>query len=202
MSAMVTDMDGPLGHAIGNALEVREAIDTLRGHGPDDFTTLCLELAGHMLLLGDKTATAEEGVARARGALDDGAALRVFQQLIAAQDGPPNFDGVGLPEAPIQVAVTAPADGYVRRVDALALGVLARDLGAGRATKSDAIDPAVGLIAHRKAGDRVRQGEALATLHTGQHDVSTIAAWETRCRDAFALDGSAPAPRPLIHAVL
>jgi len=202
MAALVTDMDSPLGHAIGNALEVREAVDTLRGDGPDDFMTLCLELAGRMLLLGDKAATAEEGVTRARRALDDGAALRVFQQLIAAQGGPSDFDGAGLPEAPVQVAVTALADGYVRRVDALALGVLARDLGAGRATKSDAIDPAVGLIVHRKAGDRVRWGEALATLHAGQCDASTIAAWEARCRDAFAIGGAAPEPRPLIHAVI
>ncbi len=202
MAALVTDMDGPLGHAIGNALEVREAVDTLRGHGPDDFTTLCLELAGRMLLLGDKAATAEEGVARARRALDDGAALRVFQQLIAAQGGPPDFDGAGLSEAPVQIAVTAPADGYIRRVDALALGVLARDLGAGRATKSDAIDPAVGLIVHRKAGDRIRRGDVLVTLHTGQRDASTLATWEARCRDAFAIGAAAPEPRPLIHAVL
>jgi pyrimidine-nucleoside phosphorylase len=202
MAALVTDMDSPLGHAIGNALEVREAVDTLRGHGPDDFTTLCLELAGRMLLLGAKAITAEEGVARARRALDDGAALRVFQQLIATQGGPADFDGAGLPEAPVQVVVTAPADGYVQRVDALALGVLARDLGAGRATKSDAIDPAVGLIVHRKAGDKVRRGEALATLHAGRRDTSTIAAWEARCRDAFAIGPAAPEPRPLIHAVI
>ncbi len=202
MAALVTDMDGPLGHAIGNALEVREAVDTLRGHGPDDFTTLCLELAGRMLLLGDKAATAAEGVARARRALDDGAALRAFQQLIAAQGGPSDFDGVGLPEAPVQVPVTAAAEGYVRRVDALALGVLARDLGAGRASKSDAIDPAVGVVVHRKAGERVHRGEALATLHVGRRDESAIAAWEARCRDAFAIGADAPVPRPLIHAVL
>ena len=202
MAALVTDMDGPLGHAIGNALEVREAVDTLRGDGPDDFTTLCLELAGRMLLLGDKAATAEEGVTRARRALADGAALRVFQQLIAAQGGPPDFDGSGLSEAPVQIAVTAPAGGYVRRVDALALGVLARDLGAGRATKSDAIDPAVGLVVHRKAGDRVDRDEVLATLHAGRRDESTIAAWAARCREAFAIGDDAPVPRPLIHAVL
>ncbi len=202
MAALVTDMDGPLGHAVGNALEVREAIDTLRGHGPADFTALCLELAGRMLLVGDRAPSAEEGVARARRALDDGSALRTFQELIAAQGGPADFDGAGLPEAPLQVEAAAPLDGYVQRVDALALGVLARDLGAGRAAKGDVIDPAVGLVAHYKAGDRVGRGDTLTTLHLARSDDSTIAAAIDRCRDAFAIGDAPPTPRPLIHAVI
>jgi len=201
MAALVTDMDGPLGHAIGNALEVREAIDTLRGHGPADFTRLCLELAGHMLLLGDKAASAEEGVARARRALDDGKALHKLQELIAAQGGPADFDGAGLPEAPVRLEVDTPTDGYVRRVDALALGVLARDLGAGRAAKGDVIDLAVGLVAHRKAGDPVCRGDTLATLHLSR-DAADAEGWTARCRAAFNIGDDAPTPRPLIHAVI
>ncbi len=202
MAALVTDMDGPLGYAIGNALEVREAVDTLRGHGPADFTTLCLELAGRMLLLGDKVSAAAEGVARARAALDDGAALRTFQELIAAQGGPADFVGAELPKAPLRIEVAAPVDGYVRRVDALTLGVLARALGAGRATKDDVIDPAVGLVAHRKAGDRVRGGQPLATLHVARAEDAALSAWVERCRDAFTIGDAAPEPRPLIYAVL
>ena len=94
----------------------------------------------------------------------------------------------------------APADGYVQRVDALALGVLARDLGAGRATKEDAIDPAVGLVVHRKAGDPVRRGETLATLHLARAEGQEQ--WADRCLDAFATGAEAPARRPLIHAVV
>ncbi len=200
MSALVTDMDGPLGHAIGNALEVREAVETLRGHGPADLTELCLRLAGQMLILGEKVATVEEGVALARRALADGSALRTFQDLIEAQGGPPAFEGAGLAEAPIQAPAPAPAGGYVERVDALALGLLARDLGAGRATKSDIIDPAVGLVAHRKAGDAVQPGEPLATLHLARPDgrESLVA----RCVAAYTIGDTPPAPRPLIHAAL
>lgn len=200
MAALVTDMDGPLGHAIGNALEVREAIATLRGEGPDDFTALCVALAGHMLALGDKAATPERGSAVARRALDDGSALQAFQRFIAAQGGPENFTGQGLPEAPVQVAVPAPNNGYVTRVDALALGVLARDLGAGRARKEDSIDPAVGLVVHRKAGDTIRQGEPLATLHLAEEQNRDR--WVERCRDAYTIGPAAPHPRPLIHAII
>lgn len=200
MAALVTDMDGPLGHAIGNALEVREALATLHGRGPHDLTELCVALAGQMLALGEKAPTPDAGSAMARVALRDGSALRAFQRLVAAQGGPESFTGIGLAEAPLRVEVVAPSGGYVQRVDALALGILARDLGAGRATKEDVIDPVVGLVVHCKAGAAVRAGGTLTTLHLaraeGQADLVA------RCAAAFVIGGTAPQPRPLIHAVV
>ncbi len=200
MAALVTDMDGPLGHAIGNALEVREAIATLQGAGPADFTELCLALAGQMLALGEKVPTPEEGAEAARAALESGAALGAFQRLVAAQGGPEGFTGEGLAEAPVRLDVAAPADGYVQRVDALTLGILARDLGAGRATKEDVIDPAVGLVVHCKAGARVRAGTPLATLYLAREEGQDELA--ARCAAAFAIGAAAPEPRPLIHAII
>jgi pyrimidine-nucleoside phosphorylase len=200
MAALVTDMDGPLGCAIGNALEVREALETLHGRGPRDLTELCLTLAGHMLALGERAASPEQGMDAARRALEDGTALHRMHRFIAAQGGPERLGGDDLPVAPVTVDAAAPRGGIVQRVDALALGMLARDMGAGRATKTDVIDPAVGLVVHRKAGDPVRAGEALLTLHLartdGQEDLAA------RSLAAFAISATPPPARPLVHAVV
>jgi thymidine phosphorylase len=199
VAALVTDMDGPLGHAIGNALEVREALETLHGRGPRDLTELCLILAGYLLALSERAATPEQGMEAACRALDDGTALHSMQRFIAAQGGPERLGGDDLPVAPVTVDVAAPRGGIVQRVDALALGTLARDMGAGRATKTDVIDPAVGLVVHRKAGDAVLAGEELATLHLarpdGQEDLVA------RCAAAFSIGEMPPPARPLVHAV-
>ena len=200
VAALVTDMDGPLGHAIGNALEVREALESLHGRGPGDLTELCLILAGHMLALGECAATPEQGMEAARRALEDGTALHTMQRFIAAQGGPERLGSDDLPVAPLTVDVAAPRSGIVHRVDARALGVLARDMGAGRATKTDVINPAVGLIVHRKAGDPVRTGEALATLHLARPDGREDLA--ARCAAAFAIGDTPPPARPLVHAVV
>ena len=202
MAAVVTDMDGPLGAAVGNALEVREALATLHGRGPADLVEVCLALAGQMLALGDRAATAAEGAETAREALHNGNALRVFQRLIEAQGGPMDFDGDGLAEAPVRREVAASEDGVVQRVDALAIGLLARDLGAGRATKDAVIDPAVGVVVHRKAGDRVRRGETLATLHLAHSNADGIESAVASCRAAYTIGPEGPAPRPLIHTTI
>jgi len=202
MAAVVTDMDGPLGAAVGNALEVREALATLHGRGPADLVEVCLALAGHMLVLGNRAGTAAEGAETAREALHNGSALRAFQRLIEAQGGPTDFDGDGLAEALVRREVAAAEDGVVQRVDALAIGLLARDLGAGRATKDAIIDPAVGVVVHRKAGDRVRRGEALATLHLARSNDGDIENAIAACRAAYTIGPDAPMPRPLIHAVI
>jgi pyrimidine-nucleoside phosphorylase len=136
----------------------------------------------------------------ARRALEDGTALHTMQRFIAAQGGPEHLGGDDLPVAPLTVDVAAPRSGIVQRVDALALGVLARDMGAGRATKTDVIDPAVGLVVHRKAGDAVRAGEALATLHLARPDSREALA--ARCAAAFAIGETPPPARPLVHAVV
>jgi pyrimidine-nucleoside phosphorylase len=200
VAALVTDMDGPVGHAIGNALEVREALETLHGRGPRDLTDLCLILASHMLAIGERAATPEQGMEAARRALDDGTGLHTMQRFIAAQGGPERLQGDDLPVAPLTVDVAAPSGGIVQRVDALALGMLARDMGAGRASKTDVIDPAVGLVVHRKAGDPVRAGDVLATLHLARPDGREDLA--TRCAAAFAISDTPPPARPLVHAVV
>ena len=199
MAALVTDMDQPLGSAIGNALEVREAVATLKGTGPSDLTELCVVLAGYMLALGDKAASPGDGANTARAALRDGSAMQTFQRMVSAQGGPEGFDGEGLPTAIRQTDVAASRAGYVQGINALALGALARDLGAGRATKDDIIDPSVGLEVRRKVGDRIDSGAVLATLHLGR--VRDDGRFIENCLAAFRIGASPPEPRPLVHAV-
>ncbi len=200
MAALVTAMDGPLGLAIGNALEVQEALDTLAGRGPADLTAICLLLAGQMLALGGKAATREDGAALARLALDDGRALRAFQDMVAAQGGPERFDGSQLPHAAVVLDVVAVASGYVTRVDALALGLLSRDLGAGRATKTDVIAPAAGIVLRLPVGSMVARGDVLAQLHLERADRD--GSFAARCGEAIDIGPDAPAPRPLVHAIV
>jgi pyrimidine-nucleoside phosphorylase len=151
-SCLLTGMDEPLGRAVGNALEVEEAAAALRGEGPADLTELALEAAGRMA----------GGREAAERALDSGAAYEVYERWIRAQGGDPDAD---LPRAPRAVAVPAPRDGVMRRCRARDVGLLAMRLGAGRRAKDDAVDHAVGVVVHRKAGDQVARGEPLATLH-------------------------------------
>jgi pyrimidine-nucleoside phosphorylase len=170
----LTDMDQPLGHAVGNALEIREAVDTLRGGGPPDLVELAVASAAHLVVLCDG---AEAGEARARveQTLSDGAALEAYERWIRAQGGDPSEDV--LPRTSVVRSVTAPRDGYVARLGALAVGLAAMRLGAGRATKTDTIDYAVGVVCLRKRGDHVETGEALAEIHA-QDEASASAAAE------------------------
>ncbi|WP_027093711.1 pyrimidine-nucleoside phosphorylase [Cohnella thermotolerans] len=201
--AAITDMDQPLGRLIGNALEVREAIEILRGEGPDDLRELCLELGGHMLLLGGKAADRADARAKLERALASGEALRKLAQLIAAQGGDPAVAERPelLPQAAARVRVAADADGYVHGIDAEAIGVAAMRLGAGRATKDDAIDYAVGIELVAKRGDRVRRGDPLAVLHVRAEDEAAAAASE-QVRSAYALEAEPPARQPLVYAVV
>jgi pyrimidine-nucleoside phosphorylase len=170
----LTDMDQPLGQAVGNALEIREAVETLRGGGPPDLVELAVASAAHLVALCDG---AEAGDARARveQALHDGSALGAYERWIRAQGGEPSEDV--LPRAPVVRTVTAPRDGYVARLGALAVGLAAVRLGAGRATKADAIDHAVGVVCLRKRGDHVTAAETLAEIHA-QDEASASAAAE------------------------
>jgi pyrimidine-nucleoside phosphorylase len=182
-TAMLSGMDEPLGHAVGNALEVAEAVATLAGNGPDDLTELCLHAAG--VLVGDRAA--------AERALSGGAAMERYQRWIRAQGGDPEAP---LPAAPVVVKVPAPRSGIVQRCHALAVGRAAAGLGAGRARKEDAVDHAVGLVVHRKRGDRVNAGEALATVHArGAVDVAAIAA-------CFEIADGEAEPAPLVLEML
>ena len=160
---LLTDMDQPLGHAVGNALEVREAIATLRGEGPPDFTELVLAACSRLLALSDLGIDEAEGRRRAESALVDGSAVAAYERWIRAQGGDPS-ESV-LPRAPVIAAVEAPRAGYVTRLGAIGIGVAALRLGAGRRTKEDAIDHSVGVVCHRKRGDNVGAGELLAEVH-------------------------------------
>lgn len=171
--AVISDMSQPLGFAIGNALEVREAIATLQGQGPEDLTELCLVLGSKMVVAGGKADSIDEARAMLKAVIADGSALELFGKLIEAQGGNAKIihNPSLLPTANYQIEVPALASGYVTKMEADDLGVAAMLLGAGRATKEDEIDLAVGIVLKKKIGDAVQQGEPLAIIHANTQDV-------------------------------
>ncbi len=160
---LLTDMDQPLGNAVGNALEVKEAVATIRGHGPEDFTELVLAACSRLLALSDLEIDLEEGRRRAQRALSDGSAFAAYERWIRAQGGDPDLGR--LPAADVVREVVAPQAGVVTRVRALAVGIAALELGAGRRTKEDDVDHAVGIVCRAKRGDTVAEGQLLAEVH-------------------------------------
>jgi len=189
--AYVTDMEQPLGRAVGNALEVREAIETLAGHGPSDLETLSLALGNEML----RMAAAE--TRDLQRVLSDGSALRKFAQLVEAQSGDPRVvdDLSRLPTAPVQRPAVAGESGQVAAIDALEIALAAKSMGAGRDRKDAAIDLAVGIVLQKKVGDAVQQGEPLATVHARTEQAAQQVA--ARVAGAFRVTASAR-PRPLL----
>lgn len=202
-AAVISDMDQPLGFAIGNALEVREAIETLRGSGPADLTELCLTLGAHMVVLGGKAATVEEAKKLLQRQLENGEALAKFKQFIAAQGGNAAVadDIALLPQAAELVEVKAAAAGYISAIDAEELGIAAMLLGAGRATKEASIDYSVGITIRKKVGDSVREGDPLAVLHSRAQD-SAVEEVIAKVRDAYAISADKPEERPLLLSVV
>jgi pyrimidine-nucleoside phosphorylase len=174
VKALLSDMNQPLGHAVGNALEVREAIDTLHGEGPVDFREHCLVACEHMLVLGKRAGTLEEARNLAEKAIQNGTAWEKFRELIIAQGGDVRVvDNPDLlPRAKNIEVVTAPRSGYLAQINARFVGEAAVVLGAGRAKKSDPVDHAVGFIIHHKVGDYVNQGAPLFTIH--YNDISHL----------------------------
>ncbi|ANU19590.1 pyrimidine-nucleoside phosphorylase [Planococcus plakortidis] len=172
--AIISDMSQPLGFAIGNALEVKEAIETLQGKGPEDLTELCLVLGSQMVVVGGKAETLEEARAMLEGAIRDGSALQAFRQLIEDQGGNPAVvdDLSLLPQAEFVTELPAKQDGYISFMEADEIGTAAMVLGAGRATKDSTIDLSVGLVLHKKVGDFVKKGEALATIYSNTQDLA------------------------------
>jgi pyrimidine-nucleoside phosphorylase len=190
----LTDMDQPLGRAVGNALEVREALATVRGEGPADFTELVLASVAHLLALSDLGVDEAEGRRRAEEAMADGSGVEAWERWVRAQGGDP--DEHALPRAPLIREVFAARDGYVRRVAALPVGVAALHLGAGRRTKEDAVDHAVGVVCLKKRGDSVEEGEPLAEIHA-RDDASAEQAAAAVLR-AYELGDQAPEPTPIV----
>ena len=177
--AVITDMDQPLGRAVGNSLEVREAIDTLRGEGPADFKEVVFALGSQMLMLAGRAADEREARALMEGVIEDGSALDKFAQFVRAQggDATPVYDTSLLPVAGKTLEVTAKESGYVHRILAEDIGIACMTLGGGRETKESAIDLSVGIILEKKNGDAVSDGEVLATIY-GNDDAKMQAAYE------------------------
>ena len=165
---LLTDMDQPLGAAVGNALEVREAVDTIAGEGPPDFMELVLDACARLLALSDLGIGVEEGRERAQHAMTDGSASELYERWIRAQGGDPDLDA--LAARPVVREVTAPRAGVVTHLAALPIGVASLELGGGRRTKEDGIDHAVGVVCSAKRGQTVETGQVLADVHARDED--------------------------------
>lgn len=174
--AIISDMSQPLGYAIGNALEVKEAIDTLKGEGPEDLQELCLVLGSHMVYLAEKASSLEEARHMLEKAMKDGSALQTFKTFLAAQGGDASVvdDPSKLPQAKYIIELEAKEDGYVSEIVADAVGTAAMWLGAGRATKESTIDLAVGLVLRKKVGDAVKKGESLVAIYSNREQIDDV----------------------------
>ena len=204
MSALIGDMSQPLGLAVGNALEVKEAIETLHGYGPSDFRDHCVDVAREMLIIADKASESAEAAAAARKTLADGSAWAMFRAFVAAQGGDMMVldEPERLPQAPLVSPLLSPADGYVAQVDAREVGYTVVDLGGGRARKEDSIDPAVGVVLaeNAKIGRPVSRGAPLLWVHAISK-ASQEAALRRLSGAIQISDGPVEAP-PLIHTVI
>lgn len=196
--AVITDMDQPLGRAVGNALEVKEAIETLKGGGPQDLLEICLLLGATMLLLAGKAAGLEEGKVELYKLLKNGKALDKFEELIFAQGGDPQVirESRRLPAANTTVDIPALSAGYVQSIHAEEVGRSAMMLGAGREKKDSHIDLSVGLVLNKKVGDPVRIGESLAVIHANNPE--RIEPVKKIIQSAYAIGENKPEPKPLV----
>jgi len=200
--AVISDMDQPLGFAVGNALEVREAIDTLNGQGPDDFCKLCMTLGSRMLMAGGKAETEEEACGMLEQAIKDGSALKKLAEFVEAQggDGSVVYHPERLPAASIQRTVFSPSDGYVSRIVCDEVGICSLILGGGRETKESEIDLSVGLVLQKKVGDKVTAGEPVAVIHASDEDRAQEAG--KRFLAAFCITREPPAKKALIREII
>jgi pyrimidine-nucleoside phosphorylase len=194
----LTDMDQPLGRAVGNALEIHEAVATLQGDGPPDLHELVLGAAAHLLALSDLDIDAAEGIRRAEGTIADGSALAFYERWVRAQGGDPDLDA--LPRAPVTRLVHAREAGYVQRIATTAIGEAALGLGAGRLRKEDDIDHAVGILCIAKRGHEVATGDALAQVHARTEESAESAAREVAA--AYRIGSEAPPDVPIVLDVI
>jgi pyrimidine-nucleoside phosphorylase len=200
--ALITDMDQPLGNMIGNALEVVECVDILRGAGPADLRELCLELAGWMLHLGGISKTVAEGKQQSKQLISSGRALERFRQMVELQGGDPRVidDYKRLPQARLTLEVKSVQAGCIASMQCEQIGTACVILGGGREKKEDSVDPAVGIVLHKKVGDRVSAGEPLATIYYNVEDRAVRA--KQRIESSIEFSDVAPVKRPLVHQVI
>lgn len=196
--AVISDMSQPLGLAVGNALEVKEAAETLQGKGPADLLELCLVLGSKMVTLAGKANSEGEARAMLEGVIANGKALEMFKVFLAAQGGDVSVidNTEKLSQAKYQIQVEAPKSGYVSAIIADEIGIAASMLGAGRATKESEIDLSVGIVLHKKIGDKVGSGEAIAMIHSNKEDVEDV---KKRIVQAYNFSIEKPAPTTLIY---
>lgn len=198
--AIISDMSQPLGFAIGNALEVKEAIETLQGKGPKDLTELVLTLGSQMVILAGKAKTSEEAKEMLLDAIHSGKALAKFKEFLANQGGDASIvdDLTKLPQAKYKIELPAKQSGYISRMVADEIGVASMILGAGRATKEDVIDLAVGLVLHKKVGNKVEEGESILTIYSNRENIEDV---KQKLYDNIFIADTATAPT-LIHTVI
>ena len=200
--AVVSDMDQPLGFAVGNALEVKEAIETLQGRGPADFVELCLTLGTQMLLLGKKAETEEEARKKLLAVVEDGSALRKLAEFVEAQGGDSAavYDTSLLPKASLEKEIKSDRDGFVGHIECEEVGICSLLLGGGRETKESSIDLSVGIMLQKKVGDSVVSGDTLAILYA--NDGKKLEAAAERLLGAYRITEEAPEKRSLIKGVV
>ena len=200
--ALLSDMNQPLGYAVGNALEVKEAIANLHNEGPEDFREHCLEVIEQLLILGEAASNEKDARDLALSKLADGSAWDKFRALVQAQGGDPSYidDPGKLPQAPIQVEVLAERGGYLSEINARVVGETAVDLGAGRQKKGDPIDPAVGIMVHRKVGDQLAEGDQVFTIHA--NDQGKADAAHADLLSALAWSDTAVEPLPHSYGIV
>lgn len=200
--AYLTNMEQPLGFAVGNWLEVKESIESLRGEGPDDVMEITHLLAGTMIYLGKKAISVEQGVEKSKKAVQDGSAFQKWVDIVEAHGGdtgviknPETYTPAGYTEA-----VKSTKKGYITEMDAFAMGMVSLELGAGRRAKEDDVDPAAGFVLHKKRGDFIEENETLATLHTNNE--AMLSESKKAMIDAITVSDQKPEPvRQIAHRV-
>jgi pyrimidine-nucleoside phosphorylase len=203
MVALITDMNEPLGRMVGNAVEVRECIEILHGGGPADLRDLCLELAAWMLYLGGASKTVARGKQLSEQILASGKAFERFRQMVELQGGDISVidDPTRLPSADHRVDVPSPKAGFVTAIACEQVGTACVILGGGRERKEDSVDPAVGIVVHKKIGDKVAVGESLCTIHC--HSDAQAARAKALLLESYQIAAAAPAHKPsLVHRVI
>ena len=199
--AVISDMDQPLGYAIGNILEVKEAIELLKGNGPKDLLELTLTLGANMLLCAEKVTSIEEGKALLKENIANGKGLEKLKEFIKAQGGDVSpIDNPELfPVAKYIIPVTAENDGYITKINTEAMGLIAMELGAGRATKDSIIDLTVGIVLNKKRGDKVNKGDVIAYIHSNKEDNNKI---EEKIKENIKIEAEFNDNIPLIYYVI